>query len=182
MSMPRTALEKLVPVYAQGFFTLSPTGIYQVVIYEYIDREKYYHKIVEDDELYTDEIERLRTIIEDELAKELIKINEERAETIINGISIAFHESPEHVSLIFFVFIKGVIKNGINIYEDYYESTKAEYDYDAYWFLPPSWRILEVVASGRYDVYGPTNNMLIISARRGDDISGYEKIVFEAVL
>ena len=65
------------------------------------------------------------------------------------------------------------------MYENTYESVVAEYDYTAYWFFPPGSKVIEVVTSSRYDVFGSTNNILVLWARMGEEIKGYEKIVFE---
>ena len=170
--------EYVEPAYAQGFFTVSPTGlVYQIVIFDYYDPESYYYSLIEDEEALTTELEFLKDSMQAMLDQERVTINGVRTKPRVIDVDLGFKGSPVRPYLAFFILFKGDFKNGINVYENWYESEEAEYDFDAYWFFPPKAEVLEVEASGAMEIFG-ARNILVISVKRGERISGYEKIVF----
>jgi len=170
--------EYVEPAYAQGFFAVSRTGIvYQIVVFDYHDPESYYYNLTEDEEALTNELEFLKDSMQALLDQEKVVVNGVKTNPRVVDVDLGFRGSPIRPYLTFFIFFKGDFKNGVNIYENWYESEEAEYDFDAYWFFPPKTEILEVIASGITEIFG-AQNILVISVKRGEYISGYEKIVF----
>ncbi len=171
--------EYIEPVYAQGFFIVTKSGlVHQVVIFDYYDPEGYYFDIMEDEVALNNEVEFLKDSMQAILDQEKVVINGARTKPKVIDVDIGFRSSSVRPFLTFFIIFKGDFKNGVNVYENWYESEEAEYDFDAYWFFPPGAEVLEVIASGATEIFG-NKNILAISVKRRERITGYEKIVFK---
>lgn len=168
------------PIYAQGFFTVGPDRVFQIVEFDYRDDEGYYWRLTRREDEYQEEAARLAAAMQEELDKEAVVVNGVRTRPVVEGVAVNFRGGPRHVTIVFLIQFEAPFRRGLNVYENEYEGVVAEYDYTAYWFFPPGYRVVEVLASGRYDVIGPTDNILVIWARAGDEIKGYERIVFRA--
>ena len=167
---------KLKPIHAQGIFNLLPSGeVVQVLIFDYEDRSLYYARLMDEGDIET-EMEVLMESMQMLLDEEEVYINDRVTEPTVEDIDVVFRGQLTHPSIVFFIRFSGELKKGINTYENKYASTMAEYDYEVYWLLPSSFRILEVYMSGEYEA---TENTLLVWVKKGDHIEGYEKIVFE---
>ena len=74
------------------------------------------------------------------------------------------------------IYFEGRFSKGNNIFESWTEEERATYDFEVYWYFPPKTAIIEVDSPMDYD---PQDNILILWARKGDEVGGYEKIVFK---
>ena len=168
--------KELRPIHAQGIFNLTLYGeVTQVLIFDYEDRSLYYARLMDEGDIEA-EMESLMENMQGLLDEEEVYINNEITEPTVEDIDIIFRGQLIHPSIIFFIRFSGKLKEGMNIYENRYEATVAEYDYEVYWLMPSGVRILEVQMSGEYEA---TENTLLIWVKKGDQIEGYEKIVFE---
>ncbi len=169
--------EKIVPVHAQGFFTMGVDGrVTQVTIFDYYDPECYYAKLLQGKGDLEGELWRLAANMQSFLDEEKVLINGERVKPEVRGIDICVRGDPKRPSVVFFITFKGELRPGVNSYEDCYEATVAEYDYEFYWIFPPGTSIVSVKMPGTYEV---VNAILMVWVRKGEKVDGYERIIFK---
>ena len=169
---------KIKPIHGQAFFTLGYRGVFQQILtFDYLDPDEFYYQILHDHESYEAEMQSLLDSMNELLSKEEISINGERAEAEALAVNLDFRGEAEKPTISFYIEFAGKLNlRGENVYENRYEPGVAEYDYEVYWFLPKGSKILEVVTSTEYEVYG--ERFLVMWARLGDRYEGYEKIRF----
>ncbi|MCD6357273.1 MAG: hypothetical protein DRJ96_08455 [Thermoprotei archaeon] len=171
-------VEKVVePVHAYGFFSVSrDLEFNQIVVFEYIDVNRYYASLSESVEKLDAELSGLAANMQRFLDQEEVVINGERVRPRVVGVNLGFRGEPEEPYLIFFIYFRGKPRRGINYYENLYEAEISEYPYEVYWVFPPNSRVEEVECSGTSELIG--DNIVIIRVKEGERIAGYEKIVF----
>lgn len=171
--------EQIEPIYAQGFFVVNKNGLVnQIIIFDYFDPESYYYNLIDEEDRLSEELEILRENMQAMLDSEKILINNEKVKPKVMDVDLDFRGSPLKPYFTFFIIFKGSLRKGVNVYENWYESEEAEYDFNAYWIFPENSEIREVSASGLVEVLNE-RNILVIRVKRGEHITGYEKIVFE---
>ncbi|NPA84624.1 MAG: hypothetical protein GXO07_01300 [Crenarchaeota archaeon] len=167
------------PVHAQGYYFLIPMGerwrVHEVVNYYYYDEEGRLSELVHRPFEYQREVERAWDAFQEELSKEEIRINGERAEARVVWAVLEFLGFAELPYYSFFVEFEGPHKEGENCFENSFEPWVAEYDYEAFWYLPPGYRFTLAHTSCDYEVTDD-GRILNIWCRKGDRIKGYEKI------
>ncbi len=169
---------KIIPIHAESYFIVERKGVFnQILRFTYYDEDEYYYKLVHKPLEYYAEISRLHAAMSDFLSREKILVNNEIVKPTVIMVNIDFAGYKDHPYIVYFIRFKGKLHKGENVFEDYYEEEIAEYDYEIYWFFPERAKIKEVYISGDYDLV--KKNILYVWARKGDKISGYEKIVFE---
>ncbi len=169
---------KVEPIHAQGFFIVSRRGdINQIIIYDYYDPEYYYLKLLHRPMDYVEEMNRLAANMQYYLDEEEVLINGEKVRPIVKSVSIEHRGFAEIAYITFIIYFKGKFRKGVNTYENKYEAEVAEYDYEVYWIFPPRSKIVEVEVAAEYEVLGD-GNILLFWVRKGDKLSGYEKIAF----
>ncbi len=167
------------PVHAVGFFSVSRGGVvHQVVVYDYFDPDYYFLNLVHRPLDYEREVSRLAYNMQSFLDREEVLVNGRRVRPVVKTVSIDHRGFAEFAYVSFIIYFRGRFTRGLNSYENRYEPGVAEYDYEVYWMFPPRSRIVEVDISADYEVLGD-DNILLFWVRKGDRISGYEKIVFE---
>jgi len=165
------------PLHALGFFAVTKDlEVFQTIVFEYYDPDRYYAQIAEDVERLESELEDLAASMQRLLDEEEVVLNGERVRPRVVGADLGFKGTPEEPFITFFVFFKGRPRRGLNYYENLYAGEEAAYPYVAYWFFPPGSRISEVEASGSSEIIN--DNILVIRVAEGERIAGYEKIVF----
>ncbi|MEN2974668.1 MAG: hypothetical protein ABDH32_03700 [Candidatus Caldarchaeales archaeon] len=165
------------PIHAQAFFKVDASGLFsQILIFDYYDREHYYYHLVENEDEYQREMERLLLVMNEFLREEKVLVNKKEVEVEVSMVSLEFRGSPELPTPVYLIEFRGELLNGLNIYECFYEKGVAEYDYEVYWILPLEAKITEVEISGEYEILD--GRILITRMRRGEYYNGYEKIVF----
>ncbi len=169
--------EEVIPVHAQGFFIVSPNGVItQIVVFDYFDPKEYYSRILRGEGSLEQEFLKLTSNMQMFLDEEKVLINGKQVKPKVTGVDICLRGDPKRPSVTFFITFKGNFKLGSNTYEDYYESTIAEYDYEFYWIFFPGSFIAEVIVPGAHEVIG--DRILMVWVQKGEEIEGYEKIVF----
>ncbi|MCS7110811.1 MAG: hypothetical protein N3D82_04635 [Ignisphaera sp.] len=174
------ASKQVRPTYAYGLFFVSLNYIAYYLVFHYYDPLEYYSTIAKDEKLFNDEIARLWANMQGFLDRERIIVNNIRVRPRVVMIDLGFTESKRRPYIVFTIRFRASVKMGRNIYENFYDSEVAEYDYAVYWVFPPGSRIIEVdMGSGNeeWDVVG--GNVLAIYGYKGRRTGGYEKIVFE---
>lgn len=161
-----------------GIFSVTKKlEIYQTVIFEYLDLERYYASIIDNFNKLEKELDMLARNMQALLDKEEVVINGKKVRPRVIGVDIGFKGEPEEPYIVYFIFFKGSPLKGVNYYENIYEEEVVEYPFSAYWYFPLNSRIIDVEASGEAEIIG--DNILILRVHEGSKISGYEKIVFE---
>ncbi len=175
----REASDRVRPLYAQGFFFVGYNVISYYVVFDYLDPLGYYDAVKSDEKLYENEIVKLYYNMQESLNSEEVYVNGERVKPRVVLVDIGFRSSRSRPYIVFGIRFKAPTKSGRNVYENKYEPEVAEYNYTAYWILPPGSRILEVDMGGsREDWEIVSDNVLVIYGYKGVKTSGYEKIVF----
>jgi hypothetical protein len=165
------------PLHAYGLFSVSERlEVHQVMIFEYLDYDRYYDSISKDLEKLNRELASAALNMQQYLDREEVVINGERVRPLVLGVNLGFRGDPEEPYLMFFVYFKGKPRRGLNYYENLYEEEVAEYPFEAYWFFPPNARVEEVECSGTSELVG--ENIVVIRVGEGERIAGYEKITF----
>ena len=173
----RMSIDEVEPVHAYGLFTVSRRlEVSQIVVFEYIDVNRYYAALSENVERLDAELASLASNMQAYLDDEEVVINGDRVRPRVVGVSLGFRGEPEEPYLIFFIRFKGKPRRGVNYYENLYEAEISEYPYEVYWMFPPNSRVEEVECSGSSEVIG--DNLVVIRVEEGEKITGYEKIVF----
>jgi len=170
--------DKVKPLHGHAFFTISYSGAFsQILVFDYHDPDKFYYSLLHDDEKYQSTMEKLLASMNQLLSQEEIRLNCEKVEAEALTVNLDFRGEAERPSIFFYIEFKGRLnRGGRNVYECRYEPGTAEYDYEVYWILPEGSKILDVITSTEYEVYG--DRFLVMWARIGDRYDGYEKIVF----
>lgn len=165
------------PLSATGIFSVSKNlDVYQTIIFDYFDDEREYFSLIDDLEAYEEELERLAATMQRFLDAEEVVINDARVQPKVIGVNIGFRETPEEVTITYFIYFKGTPREGLNYYENIYEEEVAEYPIAAYWYFHPTAKIIDVEASGEIEIVG--DNILAMHIAQGDAVNGYEKITF----
>jgi len=169
--------EKVSPIHAQGFFYVGRNISYYIV-FDYVDPEGYYKRVLSNSELYHQEIARLYSGMKDSLREEEITINGIHVEPSIRLIDIGFRGVPNRVFIVYGISLDVELKSGINKYVNKYIAETIEYNYEVYWIFPPNSKIVSVdMGSYKWEIL--KTNVLAIYGKRGEKTPGYEEIVFE---
>ncbi len=171
------------PIHAQGYYNVYLHGrewrIWEVVNYYYYDEEAKLSELVHRPKDYVNEIERAWEAMQKALDEEKVKINGERVRVLVKNTSMEFVNFAEIPYYTFILEFKGPYRDGVNCFENEFEAGRAEYDYEAFWLLPPGWTFVEVNTSCEYDLPDEEGRILMLWCRKGDKIKGYEKICWE---
>ncbi len=163
------------PLFGYSFFSVNRDSFDYYIVFEYEDPLRYYLSVIKDEELFDEEIEKLRVNMQSILDQEITKFNEEVIKPKVVLVDIGFKETFNRPYILFRIFADMRLRPGRNIYENIYESTVADYDYVSYWSFPRRSRIEYVEIDGEWDIEDTT---LIIYVRKGTRIRGREKIIF----
>lgn len=169
--------ESVEPIHACGFFTVSEgLEFNQIVVFEYLDYNRYYAGVSRNIERLNKELSELAYNMQVHLDKEEVVVNGERVRPLVIGANLGFKGNPEEPYLVFFIHFRGKPRKGINYYENLYEAEISEYPYEAYWVLPPNSKVSEVECSGVSEII--SDRIVIMRINEGERITGYEKITF----
>jgi hypothetical protein len=168
------------PIHAQGYYSVylleREWRIWEVVNYYYYDESAKLAELVHKPFEYRKEILMTWESMQRELNKEKVRINGERVRVLVRNTSLEFVSFAEIPYFTFILEFKGPYKEGLNCFENEFEGGEAEYDYEAFWLLPPGWRFEVAETSCEYDVSDDEGRILMLWCRKGDKIKGYEKI------
>ena len=91
-----TEKSEIKPIHGQSFFTLSYNGVFQqILIFDYFDPDKFYYRILHDEESYQAEMQKLLNSMNQLLSREEIRINGERVEAEALTINLDFRGEAE---------------------------------------------------------------------------------------
>jgi len=167
----------LKPINGYGFFVVSQSGVFtHVIIFEYLDKELHYYKLIRNEGRRTEELLMLRDNMQEFLNEEEVLINGERSYMRVEDVEIGFAGSRHLPYIQYIVGFSGNIKKGINVYEDKYSPERTTYRYSVTWLFPPGTEILEVKSDPKPVI--KKGHILYIEVPKGTFLNGYEKIVF----
>lgn len=170
-------MEGIFPVHANSFFIVSRDGAFnQILTYDYYDPSGYYSLLTHRPLDFKKEINKLWSNMQDFLDEETIKVNDVVVRPLVKHVDIEHRGSETTPFLTWIIYFEGRFSKGNNIFETWTEEERATYDFEVYWYFPPKTAIIEIDSPMDYD---PQDNILILWARKGDEVGGYEKIVFK---
>jgi hypothetical protein len=171
----RDVEDKIRPEYARGFYHVSEDGLFsQVIIFEYLDQDLYYSSLAEDE--LEEELELLREGMNEVLREERVLINGKEVRPRVISVGISYPLGKQRPNVTFVVQFRAELEKD-NSYENLYESTVADYGYEAYWIFPPKTQIVEIQASGKIEKLA--KNVIRILSHKGMKVEGYEMIRFK---
>ncbi|TFG99489.1 hypothetical protein E4H12_02540 [Candidatus Thorarchaeota archaeon] len=165
------------PVHASSFFSVSQTGeIHEQLIFEYLDIEGYYRKVIRDETLLAKEVEKLADNMQYFLDKEKVEINGVRVKSRVDYCDIYLKGDTDVVSVVYLIDFTGKFTGEENVIETWLEEEEAPYDFEILWRFPVGSKIVEVETTMDFEIY---NDIISLWAMDGDEVGGYEKIIFE---
>ncbi|MFX1578572.1 MAG: hypothetical protein ACFFBJ_02925 [Promethearchaeota archaeon] len=172
------ALSDLVePVHADSFFSVGRTGeIHERLCYEYIDPERYYSRVIRDENLLKKEVEKLAANMQYFLDLERVEINGERVKSRVDYCDIFLKGPTEVVSVVYLIDFAGRFHEGGNKIETWLEEEEAPYDFEIIWRFPIGTNIKEIETALDFEIYG---DLVTLWALEGDEVGGYERMEFE---
>lgn len=167
-----------IPVYAEGIHVMNLNGqISLVIIFEYIDKEKYYARLARKggSELIN-ELRRVMENMQKFLDEEIIKINDNLVKAKVHDVSLGFRGTTDRPYLEFYITLTGSsLRKGLNRYDNWYEEEIAEYDYEILWIFPENFKITNYDLGGESVVMG-SENILRTIVKKGTKVGGHEWI------
>ena len=171
------------PVHAQGYYSIIPLNgkwhVSEIVNYYYYDEEGTLASKIHKPKEYREEILNAWENMQRALNEEEVRINGIPVEVIVKNTSMEFVGFKEIPYFTFVLEFQGPVREGINCFENRFEEGVAEYDYEAFWILPPGYEFEEAVTSCEYDLPDEDGRILMLWCRRGDKIRGYERICWK---
>ncbi len=166
-----------VPVYGEGFFHVSLSGvIWYTIVFDYRDFEREYWGLLREGGARLEaEVERLRFEMQRLMDEERIVVNGVDVRARVLSASIEVRGVPVRSSTVFLVVIPFKPRVGVNVYENFYGPTVAGYDYTVYWVLECG-EFKSVDSPGSVLING---NVVTIRVEKGTRVPGYESVVFE---
>lgn len=165
------------PIHATCYFTVSRNGEFnQILIYDYYDPKGYYAKLLHRPKALRSDLLNITLNMQRFLDEETVKINEKVAKPKITNTQLIYRGFRDSPSITFTIWFKGKLNRGINIFENLSNEEEAPYDFETIWIFPSRTRILETSLKGYVST---RKNIIIIDARKGEAVGGYEKIVFK---
>jgi len=166
----------VVPVYGEGFFHVSLSGvIWYTIVFDYWDPVGEYWRLLREGGVRVeDECERLKFEMQRLMDEERVVVNGVDVRVRVLGAFIDVRGVRRRSSTIFLIQIPFTPKPGVNVYENFYGETVAEYDYTVYWALECG-EILKVESPGLIDI---RDSIAVIRVKKGTMIPGYESVSF----
>lgn len=164
------------PVHADSFFSVSATGeIHERLCFEYLDMDRYYSKVLRDERLLSDEVEKLAGNLQFYLDKERVEINRTRVKSRVDYCDIFLKGNTDVIAVVYLIDFAGHLHKGINKIETWLEEETAPYDFEIIWRFPIGTRITEIETILEYEIYG---DILSLWAMEGEEVGGYERLMF----
>lgn len=166
------------PIYAHGMFVACSNGVIaQEVVFDYLDQGLYYWNLIADEGRFSRELEMLASNMQSFLNKEEVKINSRRVYPRVVGVDLGFRGSPDRPYVAFYITFRGDLRQGVNYYENIYESEVTEYDYSIVWLFTGGLKVLKANVGVDYDILSD-GSILMFSVPKGFITPGYERIDF----
>lgn len=165
------------PIHADSFFSVSKVGeIHERLCYEYSDPEGFYRRVVNDDDLLREEIEKIADNMQYYLDKERVEINGQRVRSQVNYADIFLKGKSEVVAVLFLIDFAGSFNDDVNKIETWLEEEEAPYDFEIIWRFPKGTEVVEIDTLLDFEVY---NDIVTLWAFSGQEVGGYERMEFK---
>ena len=165
------------PIHADSLFSVSKTGeIHERLCYEYSDPEGYYRKVVNDDDLLRDEVQKIADNMQYYLDKERVEINGDRVRSQVDYADIFLKGKSKVVAVLFLIDFAGKFNDKINKIETWLEEEEAPYDFEIIWRFPIGSELIEIDTLLDYEIY---NDIVLLWAFSGQQVGGYERMEFK---
>ncbi len=165
------------PVHAESFFSVARSGeVHERLYFEYRDYDGYYAELLRDSESFGEEIGKLSTNLQYYLDQERVEFNGEEVKSIVRYTDIVMKGVTNFVAVLYLIDFAGRFAPTKNIIETWLERETAPYDFEIIWRFPAGTKIEKVDTELEYEVYG---DFIVLWALEGDEVGGYEKMVFE---
>ncbi len=169
--------EEIVPVYGEGFFHVTWGVIFYTIVFDYIDRTGSFWRRMRDPEERRREEQAAAENMQRLMDEERVVVNGMDTRTVVDYARLEFRGDRVRHSLVFHTRIPFQPIDGINVYENYYEPTRAPYSYTVYWVAPPGGEIVSVESPGKVTMEAQ-GRIAVIHVREGTRIPGYESVAF----
>ncbi len=164
------------PVHAESFFSVSSTGeIHERLSYEYLDMNHYYSKVLRDERLLADEVNKLAVNLQYYLDKERVEINRERVKSRVKYCDIFLKGNTDVVAVVYLIDFAGQFHRGANTIETWLEEETTPYDFEILWRFPVGTKVTELETALDYEVY---EDVVCLWALDGEEVGGYERMTF----
>ncbi|MFW9961035.1 MAG: hypothetical protein ACFFDV_08450 [Candidatus Thorarchaeota archaeon] len=164
------------PVHAESFFSVSSTGeIHERLSYEYLDMSHYYSKVLRDERLLADEVNKLAVNLQYYLDQERVEINREQVRSRVKYCDIFLKGNTEVVAVVYLIDFAGRFHRGLNTIETWLEEEISPYDFEILWRFPVGTKVTELETALDYEVY---EDVVCLWALEGEDVGGYERMSF----
>ncbi|MFW9845683.1 MAG: hypothetical protein ACFFD6_02960 [Candidatus Thorarchaeota archaeon] len=169
--------EMVEPLHADSLFSVSHSGeIHERLCYEYLDPERYYRRVVHDDDLLRTEVMKLADNMQYFLDKERVEINGQRVRSRVSYADIFLKGASEVVSVVYLIDFATQFEVRKNKIETWLEEEVAPYDFEILWRFPVGTKIIEIDTLLEYEIY---DDIASLWAFEGDSVGGYERMEFE---
>ncbi len=165
------------PLFASSVFSISPPlEVFQVLIYDYIDPEGTYQKLLEEEDEFQREAEKLWLNMTEFLNAEKVYLNDERVKQQLLHVDIGLRGRADAPYFQWVIHFSGTPSQDINSMKSEVTQEIAEYDIEVLYLFPKGTQIIEVDTPLEYEIRGP---ILLVWARKGDKVGGYEAVHFK---
>lgn len=165
-----------IPLNAEADFYVSEKGISELLVYNYLDEEYFYQKLCASDN-YDTEMNRIKENMQFYLDQDTVLVNYEEKRMKLSEVELKFKDGlSEYPQLNFMILIRCGLKEGNNVIEFYMQEEEAPYSFTISWHFPYGSEIIEVDTLLSFQI---TGSKLIMNAKKGDRVGGYEKIIFK---
>lgn len=165
-----------IPLNAEADFYVSKNGITELLVYTYLDGEYVYQKLCAS-ENYDTEMNKIKDNMQFYLDQDTVLVNYEEKRMKLREVELKFKDGlPEYPQLNFMIIIRCKLQEGNNAIEFYMEDEIAPYDFQIKYHFPYGSEIIEVESLLSFKII---NNKILMTAKKGDRVGGYEKIVFK---
>ncbi|MEB3861422.1 MAG: hypothetical protein GSR84_04290 [Desulfurococcales archaeon] len=167
-------MQEPTPVYGQGFFIVDPGSIAYIIVFDYHDPDGYYMGLAESGRV-EDEERVLADNMQALMDEERVIINGEDVRPHVLWAKIEVRGTVDRASITFFTLMRYKPRLGVNVYENIYEETVAEYDYTVYWIPGKCTSITGVDSPGYVELQ---DGLAVVRVLKGTRIPGYESVSF----
>ncbi|MFX1520595.1 MAG: hypothetical protein ACFFCD_11825, partial [Promethearchaeota archaeon] len=146
------------------------------LIYNYFDEKQVYQKLCASNN-FDEEMDKIKDNMQYFLDQDTILVNREEQRMKLREVELKFKDGlPEYPQLNFMIIIRCKLQKRTNVIEFYMQEEEAPYNFQIKWHFPHRSEIIKVETSLSFQV---ANNNIIMTAKKGDCVGGYEKIVFK---
>ena len=167
-------MSDIYPTHGIAYFLVTKEEINEILEFTYWDPHEHYTKIVlENPKKYDEEINILWKNMQRFLDEEIVKVNGITIKPKVTFVGIVPRGFKDVITISYHIQMKNYLKDGKNVFETKTNEEIAEYDFDIFWFFPEKTKVTSVISKLEYEW---KENKLLLWARKGMHVGGYEKI------